>query len=106
MNPSLMVSKLEEVAVKPFPYFYKEILMILETSGGCCESIIDGLEFRGGCCEANCIRLQRNFNGFGSFRRLRESSIDGLESQGECREAIYTPLKINSHGFGSFKRLL
>ena len=28
--------------------------MVLETSGGCCESIIDGFESRGGCCEAIC----------------------------------------------------
>ena len=42
MNPSLMVWNVEEVAVKPFAHFYKEILMVLEASGGCCESIIDG----------------------------------------------------------------
>ena len=53
MNPLLMVSNLEEVAVKPFAHFYIEILMVLEASGCCCESIIDRLEFRGGCREAN-----------------------------------------------------
>ena len=38
MNPLLMVWNLEEVAVKPFAHFYIEIFMILEASGGCCES--------------------------------------------------------------------
>ena len=58
MNPSLMVWNLEEVAVKPFTYFYNRIFMILKISGGCCESIIDGLESRGGCCEAIYTLLQ------------------------------------------------
>ena len=47
-----------------------QILMVLETSGGCCELIIDDLEFRGGCCEAIYTLLQRNINGFVSFRRV------------------------------------
>ena len=55
-----MVWNLGEVAVKLFAHVYKEILMVLEASGGCCESIIDGLEPPGGCCEAICILLQRN----------------------------------------------
>ena len=58
VNPLLMVWNLEEVAVKPFEHFYNEILMVSVASGGCCESIIDGLESRGGCCEAICILLQ------------------------------------------------
>ena len=57
MNPLLMVWNLKEVAVKPFAHFYKEILMVLEASGSCCESIIDGSESRGGCCEAICALL-------------------------------------------------
>ena len=32
VNSSLMDSKLEEVAVKPFAYFYKEPFMALEVS--------------------------------------------------------------------------
>ena len=51
MNPLLMVWNFEEVAVKPFAYFYKEILMVSEASGGCCECIIDVLESPGGCRE-------------------------------------------------------
>ena len=58
MNPLLMVWNLQEVAVKPFAHFYIEILMVLEASGRCCESIIDGLESRGGCCAAICTLLQ------------------------------------------------
>ena len=52
MNPLLMVWNLEEVAVKPFINFYNQILIVLEASGGCCESIIDGLESIGNCCES------------------------------------------------------
>ena len=69
MNPLLRVWNLEEVAVKPFAHFYNEILMVLDASGGCCESIIDSLESRGGCCETFCILLQRSILSFGSFRR-------------------------------------
>ena len=76
MNPLLMVWDHQEVAVKPFTHFSNEILMVLEASGRCCESIMDGLESRGGCCEAICTRLQRN--------------IDGFEFIGSCCEAIYT----------------
>ena len=70
MNPLLMVWNLEEVAVKPFAHFYNEIFMVLEASGGCCESIIDGLESPGSCREASYTLLTININGFGSFRRL------------------------------------
>ena len=70
MNALLMVWNLEEIAVKLFAYFCKEILMVLEASGGCCESIIDGLESPEGCCEAIYKLLQINIDGFGSFRRL------------------------------------
>ena len=70
MNPLLMVWNLQDVAVTPFTYFYNEILMCLEASGGCCESIIDGLESPRSCCEAICILLQINIHGFGSLRRL------------------------------------
>ena len=58
MNPLLMVCNLQDVAVNPFAYFYNEILMALEASGGCCESIIDGLKSPAGCCEAICTFLQ------------------------------------------------
>ena len=47
VNPLLVVWNLKEVAVKPFARFYNEIFMFSEASGGCCESIIDGLESPG-----------------------------------------------------------
>ena len=70
MNPLFMVWNLREVAVKPSKHFCNELLMVLEASGGCYESIIDGLESPGGCCEAICTLLHLNIYGFGSFRRL------------------------------------
>ena len=70
MNPLLMVWNLEEVAVKPFAHFYKEILMVLEASGGCCESIIDGLESPGSCRETICKLFQFNIDGFGRSTKL------------------------------------
>ena len=51
VNPLLMVWNLEEVAVKPFTDFDIEIFMVLEASGHCCESIIDGWESPEGCCD-------------------------------------------------------
>ena len=57
-NPVLMVLNLQEVAVKPFTYFYNETFMVLEASGGCCESSIDGFESPGGCGEAIYTLLQ------------------------------------------------
>ena len=70
MNLVLIVWNVEEDAVKPFTNFYNEIFMVLEASGGCCESIIDCFESGGGCCEAICILLHININGFGSFMML------------------------------------
>ena len=58
MNPLLTVWNFQEVAVKQFAHFYKEILMVLQASGGCCESNIDGLESPRGCCEAIYKLLQ------------------------------------------------
>ena len=70
MNPLLMVWNLQEVAVKPFAHFYNEILMVLEASGGCCESIINGLESPGGCCEAICTLLTIHIESFTNYGRL------------------------------------
>ena len=58
MNPLLMVWNLQKIAVKPFAHVYIEIFMCLEASGGCCESIIDGLESPGSCRDAIYIILQ------------------------------------------------
>ena len=40
VNPLLMVEDLQEVAVKPFAHFYKEILIVLEASGGCVNPLL------------------------------------------------------------------
>ena len=70
MNPILMFWNLQKAAVKTFVRFSIEILMVLEASGRCCESIIDGWESRGGCREAICALFQFNIDGFGISRRL------------------------------------
>ena len=49
VNPCIASQQSPGVAVKPFAPFHNEILMILKASGGCCESIIDGLESPRGC---------------------------------------------------------
>jgi hypothetical protein len=38
--------------------------MVLEASGRCCESIIDGWKSRGGCREAICALVEFNIDGF------------------------------------------
>ena len=52
MNPLLMFWHVQEVAENPFAHFSNEISMVLESAGGCCESIINDLESLGGCCKA------------------------------------------------------
>ena len=66
----MMVWNLEEVALKPYAYFYTEIVMLLEASGGCCAAMIDGLESLGGCSETIHALLQDTKYGFGSFGKL------------------------------------
>ena len=58
VNPCVASQQSPGVAVKPFAHFYNEMCMVLEASGGCCESFIDGLESRGGRFEAVCTLLQ------------------------------------------------
>ena len=57
MNPLEMVWNLKKLAVNPFTHSYNEIFIVLETSGSCCDSIIDGLESPGNWCEAMYILL-------------------------------------------------
>ena len=59
-----MAWNLQEVAAKKFAHSYKELLMVLEASGGFCESITDGFESRGSCSEAMYALLRRNIHGF------------------------------------------
>ena len=54
MNPLLMVGNLQKAAVKTFARFSIEISMVLESAGGCCESILNVLEYPEGCCEDMC----------------------------------------------------
>ena len=106
MNPLLMVWNLEEVAVKPYVYFYNEILMVLEASGGCCESIIDGLKSPGGCCESICtlsIEISIVLESPGS---CCEAMRDDLDSPGGCCETICAFSLRNIDGFGICRRLL
>ena len=55
MNPLLMIGNLQKAAVKTFACFSIEIAMVLESAGGCCESIINVLECPEGCCEDICM---------------------------------------------------
>ena len=70
--------------------------MVLETSGGCCESIIDGSESPGGCCEAICTLLQRNIDGFGSLWMLLRSHLHTVTKKyslfWKLQEAAVNPL--------------
>ena len=70
MNPLLMCWNLQKAAVKTFESFCNEILMVLESAGGCCESIINVLESPEGCCEDICTFCFGNINGFGISRSL------------------------------------
>ena len=54
MNPLLMFRNLLKAAVKTFARVSIEILMVLESAGGCCESIINVLEYPEGCGENIC----------------------------------------------------
>ena len=70
MNQLLMVWNLQKAAVKTFECFSSEISMVLESAGGCSESIINVLESPEGCCEDICTFCFGNINGFGISRRL------------------------------------
>ena len=70
MNTLVMFWNLQKAAVKTFVRFSIEILMVLESAGGCCESIINVLECPEGCCENICSFVNGNINGFGISRRL------------------------------------
>ena len=70
MNPLLMFWNLQKGAVKTFVSFSVEILMVLESAGSSCESIISVLEYPEGCGENICTFFHGNINGFGISRRL------------------------------------
>ena len=81
MNPLLMFWNIQKAAVNTFALFFSEISMVLESAGGCCESIINVLESPEGCCEDMCTFFNRN--------------IDGFEFPRGCVEAIYKLFQIN-----------
>ena len=70
MNPLLMFWNIQKAAVNTFARFSIEISMVLESAGGCYESIINVLESPEGCCEDICTFCFGNINGFGISRRL------------------------------------
>ena len=49
--------------------------MVLESTGGCCEAIVDGLESRGGSCEAICMHFRSNIEVFESAGGIREVAV-------------------------------
>ena len=70
MNPLLMFWHIQKAAVNTFARFSIEISMVLESAGGCCESIINVLEYPESCCKDICTFCLGNINGFGISRRL------------------------------------
>ena len=106
MNPLLMVWNLKEVAVKPFAYFYNEILIVLEASECCCESIVDCLESIEGCCETIGTLYIDIFMVLEDSGGCCESMIDGLKSPGGCCETMCTLFQQNVYGFGISRKLL
>ena len=64
MNPLLMFWNSQNVAVNTFARFSIEISMVLESTGGCCESSINVLESQEGCCEDICTFCNRKYEWF------------------------------------------
>ena len=64
MNPLLMVGNLQKAAVTTFKRFSIEISIVLESAGGCCESIINVLECPEGCCEDICTFFLLKYSWF------------------------------------------
>ena len=115
VNPLLMVWNLQEVAVKPFAHSSQEISMVLESAGGCCESIINVLESLEGCCEDICTFFPLKYQWFWNqqeaavnpllmlwnlqkadvktFVRFSIEILMVLESAGGCCESIINVLK-------------
>ena len=61
--------------------FANEISMVLESAGGCCESIINVLESPEGCCEDICTFCLRNINGFWN---QQEAAVNHVTLQFHC----------------------
>ena len=106
MNSLLMVRNLEEVVVKPFVHFYKEIFMVLEASGGCVLPLLMVWNLQEVAVKPFTHFYFEILMVLEAAGRCCESIIVGLESPGSCCEAIYALLQLNIYGFGSFRRLL
>ena len=90
MNTLVMFWNLQKAAVKTFVRFSIEILMVLESAGSCCESIINVLAYPEGCGE-HISRFSMEISMvFESAGGCCESIINVLESPEGCREDICT----------------
>ena len=92
--------------MKTFVSFSIEILMVLESAGGCCESIINVLAYPEGCGEqisSFSIEISMVLESSGG---CCESIINVLESPEGCCEDICTFCLENINGFGISRRLL
>ena len=81
MNRLLMFWNLKKAAVKTFVRFSNEILMVLESAGGCCEAIINVLEYQEGCGEDICNVLLRKYQWFGN---RQEAVVNQVTLQCNC----------------------
>ena len=81
MNPLLMFWNSQKAVVKTFARFSIEILMVLESAGGCCESIINGLEFPQSCSEDICNVLLRKYQWLGN---RQEAAVNQVTLQFHC----------------------
>ena len=64
MNPLLMFWNLQKAAVNTFVRVSIEILMVLESAGGCCESIINVVAYPEGCGEHICAFFPLKYQWF------------------------------------------
>ena len=64
MHPLLMFWHIQKAAVNTFVRFSIEISMVLESAGGCCESIINVVESPEGCCEDICTFCNMKYEWF------------------------------------------
>ena len=116
MNPLLMFWNLQKAAVKTFVRVSIDILMVLESAGGCCESIINVLEYPEGCGENICTFFPLKYQWFWNhqeaavnqllmFWNLQKAAVTTfarfaleismvLESAGGCCESCNTAISL------------
>ena len=102
-----MFRNIQKAAVKTFVRFSIEILMVLESAGGCCEYIINVLAYPEGCGEHICTFFSMEISMvLESAGGCCESIINVLESPEGCCEDSCTFCLGNINGFGISRRLL